>query len=80
MGLTIDIQVIHSSEIGLSLAPNKPYTVRLSAIALLRLVTARTQKLGTCLGEPDVPVAIDIVIKRELLVHLDITLGKYSHP
>jgi hypothetical protein len=59
----VHVEVVHSTEVCLGLASNKPDTVWLSTIADLSII----------------PVAVDIIVKGELFVLLYIPFGENAH-
>lgn len=82
--LTVKIEVIHGSNIGLGLPTNESDTFWFTAITRLRFVTTSGAHMSdwekTTVGRPkDVPVTVDVVIESELFIFLYITTGKDTH-
>jgi hypothetical protein len=77
---TIEIEVIHAGEVGLSLASDEANTVWFSTVTKLWIVAFQRGESGyEPQGASNLPVVIDIVVERQLFVLFDSTVGKYAH-
>lgn len=85
---TVDVEIVHSAEVGLRLATDVADAVRFAAVAFLRDVSvhqglhsrsARSPNDRLADERTDAPIAINVVVERQLLVHLDIALREDPH-
>ena len=60
---TVEVEIIHGGEIGLRLPTDEPHTIRLSAIANLRVMS----------------ISVDVVVECQLFVLLDRAVCKDAH-
>jgi hypothetical protein len=80
---TIEIEIIHSSYIRLCLPTNETNTLFLSAITGLCIiaVTLSASKRATERERGGIlPIAIDVVVKRQFFVLLDRAIREDAHP
>jgi len=87
--LTTDEEIVHSTNVGLSLSSDRTNTVGLTTEALLGIVpkevAKRESQFKSVVGEEkrcqiNSPVSIYVVIESEFFSSDDVSLGKDTHP
>lgn len=77
---TIQKQIVHGTDIGLSLSTNGSDTIWLSTVTSLGIMANQSIRNGSSVNFYNPPISVDIIVKSNLLPFDYISLRENTHP